>query len=76
MTSLRLPKSITSRNMITREDFIELERRLGGPVAAAESAGVKYPTWYRYREGLLSLTPSKQKLIAMMLQTSRLPLGQ
>jgi hypothetical protein len=68
-------KHITQRNRkITRDDFVELERRLGGPVSAARVAGVTYVTWYRCREGLQELSPSRQKLIELMLHSTRRPL--
>lgn len=60
-------------NIFTKEDFRELEARLGGPVCAARAAGVSYPTWYRWREGKMPLVPSRAKLIELLLRTSRRP---
>lgn len=71
-----MKESIAPRNMISREDFLELERRCGGPIGAAERAGVDYTTWWRWREGRIALKISTQKHLAMMLQTCRLPFQQ
>jgi len=67
-------KAITQRNNnFSKEDFVEIERRLGGPVNAARSAGVSYPTWYRWREGRISLSESRKKLLLLLLHTTRMP---
>ena len=67
-------KPITRRNtQFSASDFRELERRLGGPVAAARCAGVSYPTWYRRREGKLQMTPEAIRLMELLLRTIRMP---
>ena len=66
-----MTKSVAPRNAITRDDFLSLEKIHGGPSETARVAGVHRSTWWRWREGRLDLRPRDQKLIAMMLQTSR-----
>jgi hypothetical protein len=36
--------------METTQKMKIIEKKLGGPVAAARAAGVEYPTWYRWRQ--------------------------
>jgi len=67
-------KPITQRNnKLSKKDLVELERRLGGPVNAARSAGVAYATWYRWREGQLEPSRRSQKTLLLLLQTTRMP---
>ncbi len=38
-------------------DFETIEKRLGGPVAAAGAAGVSLVTWWRWRTGRTEINP-------------------
>jgi hypothetical protein len=58
-----------------REKMIEIEQRLGGPVAAARAAGVRYPTWYRWRVGTLQPSTRTMNLVDLLLKISS-PQGQ
>jgi hypothetical protein len=46
----------------------EVERRLGGPLAAATAAGVRYPTWYRWRVGAIRPSHRTIALVNLLLQ--------
>jgi len=67
-------KYVAKGNAISKEDFTEIEKRVGGPSEAARIAGLNRVTWWKLKEGKRRLTPHMQKHITMMLQTIRMPL--
>jgi hypothetical protein len=54
--------------MTHEEKIRQIERHYGGPVAASKAAGVRYPTWYRWRTGLLWNERAEKTIELMSIQ--------
>jgi len=53
--------------MTNLEKFQILERKFGGPVKASRIAGVRYPTWYRWRQKSEKLNERTERTLDLML---------
>jgi len=67
-------KSITRRNeKFGKPEFLELQRRFGGPYELSRALGVAYATLYRWREGQLRVTRSRELALWRLYHSTRSP---
>lgn len=54
--------------MNTKAKMQFVEKHLGGPGRAATAAGVKYVTWYRWREDKRAITARTERTLDLLIE--------